>query len=428
MSYNFIPGIASQSLGHPSYHPLIPKLEAASHAGLRSIEIFYEDISNLTTATQNDTSLLPPRFTVCKAGTSLTGSTSREETELACCQYIRQTCLDLSLQIICLQPFTHYEGLLDGNERHSRIRKLHYWIKMAQRIGTDLIQIPSNFLPASQCTNVRSEIINDLQTAADIGAQEHPPIRFAYEALAWGTHVNLWNDAFDIVKAVNRPNFGTCLDTFNLAGRVYADPTATTGLNENAANDIAASIHKLRTTLADPENLKKVFYVELCDGERLPHPIDEHHEWYDESQPARMTWSRNARLYPFETDAAEAAAQNRNVGYLPVTQILDTVLDAGYQGYISFEVFNRSLNRSGEHVVREHAERAKRSWERCQSYIDAHLQAQAEVHEHLPHDETLLADEHDVDNTTVSLVGQEKQPRPGLESSTSDYAGISSRL
>lgn len=379
MSHNFIPGIATQSLGCPSKHPLIPKIHAAARAGLQSLEVFYEDIQNLTTDVLSDSSLLPPSLPVLSAGSSFPSSTKRQETELAVCNYISEICTSLSLSIICLQPFMHYEGLLSHDEHTSRLTKLRYWIQLAHRLRTDLIQIPSNFLPAHLLTSSRTQIVQDLREAADIGLNSSPPIRFAYEALAWGTHVSLWNDAFDIVREVDRPNFGTCLDSFNLAGRVYADPTSQTGRVEDADKAIATSLTNLRQVLSDPANLDKVFYVELCDGERLARPISKTHEWYHPEQPARMTWSRNARLFPFETDATEAQCQGREVGYLPITDVFDVILDAGYMGYISFEVFNRSLNKDGKEVVSEHAERARVSWKRCCQYVDQRLQQKDET-------------------------------------------------
>ena len=380
MSHRFIPGIASQSLGNPEHHNIKDKLQAAAAAGLRSVEVFFEDIERLAVAHQHYSDVLEPRFQPTSNNPNFRAFSKEQQVRLACARQIQQWCLEAypgapSLDIICLQPFMHFEGLLDYSEREQRFQKLSFWIEVAKQLGTDLIQIPSNFLPESKTTGSKLRLVQDLREAAEIGAAQTPVIRFAHEAISWGTHTNTWDAAWELVEEVDMPNFGTCLDTFNIAGRVYADPLSQDGRNQNAQEDTRRSIQKLRDTFSDPEKLKKIFYVELCDGEILDAPLDANHEWYNAEQPARMTWSRNARLYPFETDATEAAAQGRNPGYLPVTEIFDALLDVGYEGYLSFEVFNRSLNQPSHSVIEEHAARAEKSWQRCAAYIDQHFQA-----------------------------------------------------
>ena len=365
MSSRFIGGIATQSLGCPQHHNLHEKLQATALAGLSSVEIFFEDIRQLVDAVKSDPSILSPPLR-----TNIHTQDQDRSITLACARQIRHWCTSHNLSVICLQPMMHFEGC-DLARRKANFERLDFWIEIAHCLGTDLIQIPSNFLPADQCTGDRTQIIADLKEAAEIGARQTPPIRFAYEALCWGTHVDTWDAAWEIVEAVDMDNFGTCLDTFNLAGRVYANPTSVDGLNEHAALDIDASIQKLREVFSKPKNLKKIFYLELCDGEVLEEPISEQHEWYTPEQKPRMTWSRNARLWPFETDVAEAQAQNRGPGYLPVTEIFDTLLDLGFEGYLSFEVFNRSLNRGDPYVIKEHQLRARTSWQKCLEHIEA---------------------------------------------------------
>lgn len=136
-----------------------------------------------------------------------------------------------------------------------------------------------------------------------------------------------------------------------------------------------------------------------------------------------MTYSRNARLYPFETDPTEAALQNRNPGYLPITQVLGVILNAGYTGYISFEVFNRSLNQPGENVVREHAERARVSWERCKTYIDNHSRTKQVVG---MQKEGLVTD--DVDTSYGCTIHPQQQMDLRTRDGEAEYVGVSPRL
>jgi 4-hydroxyphenylpyruvate dioxygenase len=339
-SPKYLPAISSMSLGRAWNHDVAPKLAVCSRHGYRAIELFYEDLEYAARS-------LPSSYPAASPHTSFPNSTEWEEQQLAAASYIRHLCDLNSLDIICLQPFMHYEGLLDRNEHTKRIKKLELWFLIAKILRTDLIQIPSNFLPPSQCTSNQSLIVQDFREVADLGLKQTPPIRFAYEALCWGTHISTWDAAYKIVQAVNRPNFGTCIDTFNLAGRVYGDPASTTGKTPNAESDMAASLAKLRNI-----DVSKIFYVEVVDAERLPSPLIEGHPWHKPEQSPRMSWSRNARLFPFEKDA-----------YLPILDIVKVLTEElGYTGYISFELFNRSMSEAGENVPEEHASRGARSW------------------------------------------------------------------
>ncbi len=349
MASRFIPTIASQSLGRAWYHSFEHKIELCAQYGFEAIELFFEDLEAVANS-------LPATHPSLPAGTSFAGSTDKQERQLAAADYIHELCVHHNQEILCLQPFMHYEGRLDAAEHDAAIQELHFWIKIAQRLDTDLIQIPSSFLPESQCTGDRKRIVADLRQVADIGLQSTPVTRFAYEALAWGTHVDKWDDAWSIVQEIDRPNFGTCLDTFNLAGRVFADPASSSGLNATAYQDTQKTIAKLRSEL--PSALEKVFYVEVCDGERLEKPLVPGHEWYDESQPARMSWSRNARLFPFESP-----------GYLPALEILEAICEVGYTGHISFELFSRTANQPEKEVPEQHAQRGAVAWSKLVEHM-----------------------------------------------------------
>ncbi|RMZ86729.1 hypothetical protein DV736_g6044, partial [Chaetothyriales sp. CBS 134916] len=344
MAREYIPAIATQSLGRAAHHRLEDKLLLCSRYGFKAVEIFFEDLESVARS-------LPKSYPLQPEGASFANSSCWQEQLVAAASYTHDLCVQGNLEVLCLQPFMNYEGLRDRNLHQARIQEIHFWILLAKRLNTDLIQVPSSILPASECTADRKKIVADLRELADIGLQQNPVIRFSYEALSFGTHINLWEDAWDIVNEVSRSNFGTCLDTFNLAGRAYADPAAPSGLNPNADEIIKQSINRLRTQL-DPA---KVFYVEACDGKRLEAPLVDGHPFYNPCQPARMSWSRNARLFPLEEG-----------GYLPVCEILQSICDAGYKGYISFEFFSQSANVAGPAVPLDLAKRAKLSWDKLE--------------------------------------------------------------
>ncbi|KAI9642614.1 hypothetical protein NHQ30_009419 [Ciborinia camelliae] len=328
MSYK--PAIASMSLGRCfAHHSLETKFKAARDAGLSGIEMFYEDLADLA-------STLP--------------SHPLPSSHIHAAQYIRALSSYYALPIIACGPFLCHEGLLSPSARESKLQELNLWFQVCHILGTETIQIPSTFGTPPTRTPSLAQMISDLRELADLGAAQTPPFRFAYENLCFGSRVDTWRGAWDVVRGVARPNFGLCLDTFNIAGREFADPASPTGMRPNAHATFTQSLEDMIRTI-DPS---KIFYLQIVDAERLSAPLVAGHEFYVEGQKARMSWSRNCRLFLGEQDRG---------GYLPVLDVVKAICDGlGYKGWVSFELFNRSLAEKGDHVPREHAERAMRSW------------------------------------------------------------------
>ncbi|KAI1499019.1 xylose isomerase-like TIM barrel [Biscogniauxia marginata] len=324
--------ITSMSLGRcHAGHSLSHKLDMARLYGYKGIELFHEDLADIAK--------------------DLHGS-SVAENELEAARIIRQLCQERGLAIICLQPLLHYEGLLDRQEHLRRLEKLSFWFQLARVLDTDIVQIPSNFLPASALSEDRSVAVADLQRVADMGLRERPPIRFVYEALCWGTRCDTWEQSWEVVQAVDRANFGLCLDTFNIAGRIYADPTAPSGRTLDCHEVVRESVARLVATV----DVRKVFYVQVVDAERLAAPLVEGHEFYDAAQPARMSWSRNCRLFYGEKDQG---------AYLPVEEISRAIFQGlRFEGWVSMELFNRRMADADDVVPRELASRGAIAWEK----------------------------------------------------------------
>lgn len=322
--------ITSMSLGRCfAGHSFSHKLDMAQAYGYKGIELFYEDLADIAHQLDNETTA---------------------QNEIQAAEIIQKMCAQRDLSILCLQPFAGYEGLLDRDEHTKRLEQLKFWFQLAKTLGTDIVQIPSSFLPTSQVSEARTLIISDLQEVADMGLQENPPIRYVYEALCWGTRVDHWEQSWEIVQAVDRPNFGLCLDTFNIAGRIYADPSSTTGMVPNADQAVRESIARLISTI----DVKKVFYVQVVDAERLEKPLVKGHEYYDAEQPCRMSWSRNCRLFYGEKERG---------AYLPVVELSKAIFHGlGFEGWVSLELFNRRMSDTDEDVPRELASRGAVSW------------------------------------------------------------------
>lgn len=328
--------ISSMSLGRCyAGHSFAQKLDAAQRYGYKGIELFHEDLADVAD------SLYPQ------------GSSSEahsQASQLAAARHIYRMCRTRGLEIVCLQPFLHYDGLLDRSEHQLRLQKLQFWIELAHELGTDMIQVPANFLPPEYVSNDLDLIVADLQQIADIGLLASPPIRFAYESLCWSTRVDTWELCWEVAKRVDRPNFGICLDTFNIAGRIYADPTSPTGRTQNAEEAVRRSI----AGLIEQVDVSKVFYVQVVDAARLKEPLLPGHPYYNPEQPARMSWSRNCRLFYGEREYG---------AYLPVKDIAAAFFHGlGFSGWVSLELFNRRMSDEGPEVPEELAMRGALSW------------------------------------------------------------------
>ncbi|KAI1459825.1 xylose isomerase-like protein [Annulohypoxylon moriforme] len=341
--------ITSMSLGRCSAgHSLVHKLDMARLYGYRGVELFYEDLLDVAQQLPNN---------------------ATADNELEAAHIIRRLCQERRLAVICLQPFAHYEGLLDRQAHFRRIEQLLFWFQLARALGTDMVQIPSNFLPSSELSEDSRVAIEDLREIADIGLEQKPPIRFVYEALCWGTRCDLWEQSWDIVRAVDRPNFGLCLDTFNIAGRIYADPSSPTGRTPNCDQAVRESIARLVDTI----DIRKVFYVQVVDAEKLSEPLIPGHEFYNAEQPARMSWSRNCRLFYGEKDRG---------AYLPVIEISRAIFQGlGFEGWVSMELFNRRMSDEDEVVPQELASRGAIAWTKL--VRDMKLRVDAPVYERM---------------------------------------------
>ncbi|KID83489.1 3-dehydroshikimate dehydratase [Metarhizium guizhouense ARSEF 977] len=329
--------ICTMSLGRcAAGHKLEDKLEMAAQHGFQGIELFYEDLVDLAETIQGGNAL---------------------ENELAAAVMIQQMCQKRGLVIICLQPFMHYEGLIDRALHQKRIQEMHHWVKLAHNLNTDLILLPSSNLAPEHVSEDVDVIVRDMREVAEIGLQARPVIRYAFEALSWGTRVDTWEASWDVVKKVDRCNFGICLDSFNITGRIYADPSVSSGCTRDCDEAVVLSV----AGIASEVDVSKLFLLQVADAERLSRPLTPQHEFYDPEQPPRMSWSRNARLF---------YGEDTHGAYLPVRAILSAIVTGlRWEGWLSFEVFNRELFNPDPRIPRLMAQRAARSWNKMVSEL-----------------------------------------------------------
>jgi 4-hydroxyphenylpyruvate dioxygenase len=190
----------------------------------------------------------------------------------------------LDLRVALYQPFRDFEAvpppLLARNLRRAESK-----FDVMEELGVDLVLV---------CSNVDADPIDDDDLAAE---QLHPlaeraaarGMRIAYEALAWGRHVNTYEHAWRIVAAADHPALGVCLDSFHILSR-GSDP------------------HGIRSIPAD-----KLLFVQLADAPRMAMDV--------------LQWSRHYRCFPGQGD-------------FDLRDFCDHVLAAGYAGPLSLEVFN----------------------------------------------------------------------------------------
>ncbi|KAJ7147633.1 4-hydroxyphenylpyruvate dioxygenase [Mycena crocata] len=256
------------------------------------------------------------------------------------------------LVVLVLQPFINSEGLLDRARHEELIVKLELWFKVVKVLGTDMIQIPSQMNSDGRAGD-RDRIVSDLKQVARLGLKENPPVRFAYEALSWGAHLDLWEQIWHIVLQVDLPNFGTVIDTYHVRNPLWL-PFSTHppfyGLRPGGESALAASLSRMAAT---PNLLAKLFYVQLSDAERLDLPLSPTHPYHDAAQKPNMQWSRNARLFPCEETRG---------GYQPVQAVVKVLLDKGFCVWVSMKVFSRTMSDPDPDTPRAHAARGIESW------------------------------------------------------------------
>ncbi|MER6005001.1 TIM barrel protein [Nonomuraea angiospora] len=204
---------------------------------------------------------------------------------------IRARAADLGLSIDLYQPFRDFEAV-PADLLARNLRRAEHKFRTMERLGADLLLV---------CSNVSPEAIGDDELAASQlrllaeRAAEHG-IRIAYEALAWGRRVNEYLHAWRLVRMADHPNLGTCLDSFHILSR-GSDPIGIEAIPG-----------------------EKIFFLQLADAPLLAMDV--------------LQWSRHYRCFPGQ-------------GNFDVAGLVRHVLDAGYTGPLSLEVFNDHFRQAG---------------------------------------------------------------------------------
>ncbi|KAJ5659546.1 3-dehydroshikimate dehydratase [Penicillium longicatenatum] len=311
--------IATVSLGqHPS-HTLDRKILAAAKAGFNGLEIVFSDLDAY--------------------------SQSQSLSIFEGAEKITALCNQSNLEILSLAPFENYEG--DKSPLSSRLQKATLWMEVARRLHAPYLQIPSHYGPDADGDT--AVIISELQQIADLGSSRQPLVSIAYEALSWGTRCSTWEDSLKVVNAVDRPNFGLCLDNFHVVTKLWADAFALSGKFPDADQRLKETLYRFIESCP----LNKIFFIQLSDGEKFDPPFSKDHPWYVEGEAPQFTWSRHARPFPLEKELG---------AYMPMTEIAQTwLVEKGYKGWVSLETFDRRM-RDEVNGPEDSARRGMESW------------------------------------------------------------------
>ncbi|MNF25391.1 4-hydroxyphenylpyruvate dioxygenase [compost metagenome] len=226
------------------------KLEAIAAAGFDGVEIFENDLLYY-------------------------GGSPRE---------VRKLAADLGLEITLFQPFRDFEGVRRDRLQRN-LDRAERKFDLMQELGTDLVLVCSNV--AADSLGDRQILIDDLHLLAErAGARD---LRIGYEALAWGRHVNTWQQVWDIVRAADHPNLGVLLDSFHTLS-LKGDPSAIAEIPGD-----------------------KIFFVQMADAPLLNMDV--------------LEWSRHFRCFPGQGD-------------FDLPGFLAPILKSGYRGPLSLEIFN----------------------------------------------------------------------------------------
>lgn len=326
--------IATLSLGNWRHHSLPTRLEAASKAGFKVIDLFDECWAEYLQSHGQDPE-------------TLWEATPKN---LAIARKLGQLVKDQGMRIACTQPLRKIEGIRDPAKRQASLELVAKRFPFMRAFDTDLVFMCSSIDKEPSSTSDYKTVARDL---AELGrmaeefskADQGPMLKIGYEGLSWAQR-NTWASSWEVVRAANRHNVGLIIDSFNLLAVEFADPYNSEG-HGRIYSTLDESLDVLRMSLASlvatvPGD--RIFFVQLGDAELVAptflHPKPE--------DPPLLPWSRSHRLYPLEVDRG---------GYMPVEMVAAAVLATGYKGPLSLEVFSHTLNQSDLSVPSTHAQR-----------------------------------------------------------------------
>ncbi len=197
---------------------------------------------------------------------------------------IRKMCADLGIAITLFQPFRDFEGC-HRDRLQKNLDRAERKFDLMQELGTDLVLVCSNV--AADALDDEQILVDDLRLLGErAGARG---LRIGYEALAWGRHVNTYQQVWNLVRQADHPALGMILDSFHTLS-LKGDPAAIAEIPGD-----------------------KIFFVQMADAPILAMNV--------------LEWSRHFRCFPGQ-------------GEFDLAGFLAPIIRTGYRGPLSLEVFN----------------------------------------------------------------------------------------
>jgi 4-hydroxyphenylpyruvate dioxygenase len=190
----------------------------------------------------------------------------------------------LDLEVVTFQPFRDFEGMPDPL-RQRAFDRAERKFDLMEVLGTDLLMVCSNVSPDSLGGIDRAAA--DFRELGERAAKRG--FKVAFEALAWGKHINDYRDAWEVVRRADHPNVGLVLDSFHTFSR-------------------KTELTAMRSIPGD-----RIFLVQLADA-----------PWLDMDV---LSWSRHFRCFPGQGD-------------MPLVDFMQALRQTGYDGVLSLEIFN----------------------------------------------------------------------------------------
>lgn len=197
---------------------------------------------------------------------------------------LRSRATDLGLSIDLYQPFRDLDSV-DHEQFLRNLVRAERKFDLMWALGCETMLVCSSPLPTAVRDDAR--LAEQLYELAE-RAYRHG-LRIAYEALAWGAHVDTYRHAWRIVADADHPALGTCLDSFHILSR---------GDDPSGIRDIPG---------------EKIFFLQLADAPGLSLDV--------------LSWSRHHRNFPGQ-------------GNFDLAAFGAHVQASGYTGPWSLEVFN----------------------------------------------------------------------------------------
>jgi 4-hydroxyphenylpyruvate dioxygenase len=203
---------------------------------------------------------------------------------------VRELAASLRLELVALQPFRDFEGLPEPLRTRAFDRAKRKF-ELMNRLGTRLLLVCSSISP--EAIDDMARVAADLHQLGDL-AKAHD-VTVGFEALCWGRHIDDYRQAWEAVRRADHPRVGLILDTFHALAR------------KCPIEDIAT---------IPPE---RIVLVQTADAPAIDMDL--------------LFLSRHYRSFPGQ-------------GELPVVSMMQKLVEIGYEGPISHEIFSDDFRAS----------------------------------------------------------------------------------